>query len=68
MGPRRPAPVRGQQRERHRVGDGHVTRRVVSTIPMGTDPTSIAVLPNGQKGYVTNLNDGTVTVLDLAAS
>ena len=45
-----------------------VTRRVVSTIPMGTDPTSIAVLPNGQKGYVTNLSDGTVTVLDLAAS
>ena len=68
MGPRRPAPVRVNSGNDTVSVMDTVTRRVVSTIPMGTDPTSIAVLPNGQKGYVTNLNDGTATVLDLAAS
>ena len=40
--------------------------RVTATIPTGDAPTSVAVLPNGRKAYVSNLNTGTLTVLDLA--
>ena len=29
-------------------------------------PTSVGVLPNGTRAYVTNLQDGTVTVLNIA--
>jgi DNA-binding beta-propeller fold protein YncE len=39
--------------------------KVTATIPTGEAPTSIAVLPDGTKGYVTNLNSGTLTILDL---
>jgi len=34
-------------------------------IPVGDAPTSVAVLPDGSRGYVTNLKEGTLRVLDL---
>jgi DNA-binding beta-propeller fold protein YncE len=40
---------------------------VTATIPTGRSPTSVAVVPDGSTGYVTNLDDGTLTVLNLAA-
>ena len=45
------------------AADGY---KVTATIPTGDAPTSIAVLPDGTKGYVSNLNTGTLTVLNLA--
>jgi len=39
---------------------------VTATIPTGRSPTSMAVLPNGKVGYVSNLDDGTLTLLNLA--
>jgi DNA-binding beta-propeller fold protein YncE len=41
------------------------TNQVTATIPTGTGPTSIAVLPNGRQAYVSNLENGTLTVLEL---
>jgi DNA-binding beta-propeller fold protein YncE len=38
---------------------------VSATIPVGDAPTSVAVLPDGSRGYVTNLKEGTLRVLDL---
>jgi DNA-binding beta-propeller fold protein YncE len=42
------------------------TFTVTATIPTGQSPTSFAVLPDGSRGYVSNLRDGTLTVLNLA--
>ena len=42
------------------------TFAVTATIPTGDAPTSIAVLPNGTQAFVSNLNSGTLTVLDVA--
>ena len=42
------------------------TRAVTATIPTGKSPTSVAVLPDGRTGYVTDLDSGTPTVLHLA--
>ena len=39
----------------------------VRTVPTGDGPTSVGVAPDGRRAYVTNLNDGTLTVLDVAA-
>jgi DNA-binding beta-propeller fold protein YncE len=39
---------------------------VTATIPTGDAPTSIAVLPDGSQGYVSDLKGGTLTVLYLA--
>ena len=39
------------------------TRQVTASIPVDS-PTSIGVLPNGKFAYVTNLNAGTLTVLN----
>lgn len=39
------------------------TRQVTATIPVDS-PTSIGVLPNGRFAYVTNLDAGTLTVLN----
>jgi DNA-binding beta-propeller fold protein YncE len=39
---------------------------VTATIPTGGSPTSVAVRPDGTTGYVTNLADGTATVLNLS--
>jgi DNA-binding beta-propeller fold protein YncE len=33
-------------------------------VPTGNSPTSVAVAPDGRRAYVTNLKDGTLTVLD----
>ncbi len=41
------------------------TRTVTATIPTAT-PTSIAVTPDGRRAYVTNLDAGTLTVLNTA--
>jgi YVTN family beta-propeller protein len=41
------------------------TRTKTASIPTDS-PTSVAVLPNGRKAYVTNLNTGTLTVLNTA--
>jgi DNA-binding beta-propeller fold protein YncE len=37
-------------------------------VPVGRGPTSVAVRPDGRQAYVTNLDDGTVTVLNLAGA
>ena len=39
------------------------SRTVTANIPTDS-PTSIGVLPNGRKAYVTNLNAGTLTILN----
>ena len=39
------------------------SRTVTATIPTDS-PTSVGVLPNGRKAYVTNLNAGTLTILN----
>ena len=44
------------------------TMTVTATVPTGDAPTSVAVLPTAGEAYVTNLHDGTLTVLNLAAS
>ena len=43
-----------------------ILKLVVACRPTGDAPTSSAVLPNGRAAYVTNLHDGTLTVLNLA--
>ena len=42
------------------------TLKVTATLPTGKAPTSIAVLPDGTKGYVSNSKDDTLTVLNLS--
>ena len=39
---------------------------VASTVPTGRSPTSMAVKTDGSQGYVSDLDDGTLTVLNLA--
>ena len=39
---------------------------VTATVVTGNAPTSVAVLPDGRAAYVTNLHDGTLTVLHTA--
>ena len=36
---------------------------VTATVVTGDAPTSVAVLPDGRAAYVSNLQDGTLTVL-----
>ena len=43
------------------------TNQVTATVPTGHSPTSVAVAPDGRRAYVTNLRDGTLTILDVAA-
>jgi serine/threonine-protein kinase len=40
---------------------------VTARIPTGNSPTSVSVMPDGSRAYVTNLDDGTVRILDLSA-
>lgn len=42
------------------------TREVTETIPIGTGPHALAVHPSGEKVYVTNGTDGTLSVIDRA--
>ena len=37
----------------------------VAVIPVGQNPTGIAITPAGDKAYVTNQDDGTVSVIDV---
>ncbi len=46
---------------------GTATNTVTASIPMGGNPTSISVLPNGKQAYVTLLDQGLVRILDLSA-
>jgi hypothetical protein len=46
-----PQPVRGQ----------------TVTVPVGTDPWDVAITPNGEYAYVTNLEGNTVSVLNIGA-
>jgi serine/threonine-protein kinase len=39
------------------------TRSVTANIPVDS-PTSVGVLPNGRFAYVTNLDTGTLTILN----
>lgn len=54
-----------------KVGDGTVSvigadeARVTASIPTGRSPTSVAVLPGGRTAYVTNLDSGTLTMLNI---
>jgi serine/threonine-protein kinase len=43
------------------------TNLVTARLPTGGAPTSVSVLPNGRQAYVTNLNEGTVRILDITA-
>jgi len=43
------------------------TNQVTATIPTGKGPTSVSVTPDGRRAYVTNLDDGTVRILDISA-
>jgi DNA-binding beta-propeller fold protein YncE len=38
---------------------------VTATIGVGDDPEGVAVNPAGTRAYVTNYNDGTVSVINL---
>jgi DNA-binding beta-propeller fold protein YncE len=40
---------------------------VIATIPVGHQPAAVSVLQNGQKAYVANEGDGTVTVVSLTS-
>ena len=42
------------------------TNTVTATLPVGDAPTSVAVLADGRRAYVTNLSNGTITILDIA--
>ena len=44
------------------------TMEIVSRVPVGRAPTSVSVTRDGRQAYVTNLNDGTVTILNLAGT
>jgi len=41
------------------------TGKVTATIPTGPGPSSIALLPDGHQAYVSNADNGTLTVLQL---
>ena len=40
------------------------TNAVVATIPVGDNPTGVAMAPNGNMGYVANQRSNTVSVID----
>jgi len=54
--------------KRTRLGVGHQRGRQLGnqTIPTGHSPSSVAVLADGSRGYVSNFDDDTLTVLNLA--
>jgi DNA-binding beta-propeller fold protein YncE len=41
--------------------------QVTAAVPTGNSPTSVSVAPDGRHAYVTNLKDGTLTILDVGA-
>ena len=43
------------------------TNTVTATIPVGSGPTAVAVSPDGSLAYVTNIGDGTVSVISIGA-
>ena len=67
LGARRPVRLRRQRHDNTVSVINAETMTVTATIPTGNSPTSVAVLPTGTEAYVTNLTDGTVTVLNIAS-
>jgi len=41
---------------------------VIATIPVGSSPDQVTILPNGTFAYVTNQTDNTVSVIDIATN
>ena len=41
-----------------------VTKNVVATVVVGTDPVGVAITPDGRRAYVTNHGSGDVSVID----
>ena len=58
--------VREQQRRWHGLSDHHHDRCGVSPITIGARPTGVAITPDGTHAYVTNVIDGTVSVITTA--
>src|SRR5215218_7496635 len=44
------------------------TNTVTATIPVGSNPTGVAITPDGTRVYVTNLNSNNVSVIDTATN
>ncbi len=42
--------------------------QTIATVPVGNDPTSVAVLQDGTRAYVANTGDGTVSVVSLISN
>jgi YVTN family beta-propeller protein len=40
------------------------TQTVVATVPVGSNPTRVAITPGGELAYVTNSGDRSLTVID----
>jgi len=40
-------------------------RRLVAEVPVGLDPRSVAITPNGRTALVTNRGDGTISIIDI---
>src|SRR5207253_2081625 len=44
------------------------TNTVVATIPVGADPSGVAITPDGTRAYVTDQGSTTVSVIDTATN
>jgi YVTN family beta-propeller protein len=44
------------------------TNLLIATIPVGTEPVDVAIVPDGTRAYVVNKGDGTVSVIDTATN
>ncbi|HII91403.1 MAG TPA: PKD domain-containing protein [Methanosarcina sp.] len=42
--------------------------KVTATVPVGSDPSNVAITPDGKKVYVTNLDSDDVSVIDTATN
>ena len=40
------------------------TNKIIATVPVGSGPEGVVITPNGKKVYVTNGDDGTISVID----
>ncbi|MGH9617228.1 MAG: YncE family protein [Acidobacteriaceae bacterium] len=42
--------------------------KIIATIPVGSDPSSVSILQDGTRAYVANRGDGTVSVVSLVSN
>jgi YVTN family beta-propeller protein len=42
--------------------------QIIATVPVGSGPSSVAILQDGTRAYVANRNDGTVSVVSLTSN